>query len=179
MTKKLKKTLAGAMLAAVLLPLLGVHARAAAYAPRDPSNVVLQNIQFIGCEPFRVEASTIPALIASGSGLLYELNVGSGTVSTAYAVAFDSNVAINNGSASLPLGVSGSVSVPAGYAISPRVFTASAGAAAPTVAGAGTWVPNAGAGPRRYEKGLVVSNSDIGLITYGCYRADSGKNPGP
>lgn len=165
------------LLAAVML-LAG--SSAFAFQPtvnQDTSNNLLapafaQNLDYNGCVPFRVEATTVPTLIASGSGVFYELNASSGTSSSAYSVAYDSGVIGQPiGSATYALGVNAVAQLQAGVLISPKVYTTGSTASAPSN---GSFVPSR---PRAFFKGLVVANSDAGLYTSGCYRTSSSPNP--
>ena len=128
------------------------------------------NLDFIGCVPFRVEASTAPKLVQAGAGILYYLSTSSGTAATDYSVAFDSSASINNsGTYTLAIGVSASSVFPLGYAITPKVYTSGLNV---TQGSAGT--PNSGVftapKPIYYATGLVVANADVGQLTVGCYR---------
>lgn len=161
-------------------------AKSSAASPGTSGNgalpaTALTNLEFLGCIPFRVEASTIPALIASGRGILYDLAPSSGTSALAYSVAFDSNsVGVPNGSQDYPLGLAKNGSpaslanIPAGKALTPKIFTGSGAGGAPTAN-----LAYSSFRPRQFASGLIVSNSDAGLDTYGCYRLLNANNPGP
>lgn len=144
------------------------------------SAAFVPNLDFLSCLPFRVEASTAPKLIGSGPGVLYELTETSGTASSAYTVANDTDAVYDANGAktttkdyALGLLVGGTAvgNIKAGYAITPRIFTDNGGTgAANTVGSQGRFAPARG---RRFLKGLVVANSDIGADTGGCYRLDA------
>jgi hypothetical protein len=137
----------------------------------------MPSLDWTGCIPFRVEQTTVPVLVVTGSGELFELNETSGTVAAAYTIAYDTGVitcsggaANTAGCATQALGVNGVANLPKGYAITPRVFTDTGGAiAAPTVSGQG----RSALRPRRFAVGLAVANSDAGANTSGCYRTDA------
>lgn len=133
------------------------------------------NASLLGCEPFRIENSSVPVLVAAGSGMLYELVASSGVSAQSYTMAFDTAAAYTNGVGVYSLFLSSNTaSNPKGYAITPKVFTNSGFGAAGT-AGLG-YFPVV---PKRFESGLVVAASDTGngLFVNGCYRLDGGSCP--
>ena len=140
-------------------------------------------LNFAGCAEFRAELTTTPVQIMTGGGLLYELHTSSGSLlqgASSYALAFDS-ASISG------LGLVNSLgtvltAIPKGVALTPKIFTPAAGNGQPTFATGntvGTYTLNSGEGPVYYANGLVISNSDPGLMTGGCYRTIAGNNPPP
>jgi hypothetical protein len=172
--KKVSVAVIGAALLASSLPMSAIAAGAGRQAVgKDVNGVVIQNEAYSDCAPFRVEASTVPTVISTQSGVLYSLDVSSGITAAAFAVAFDSDTrGAPLGTVTYTLGVTGAA-LPTGKALSPRVFTGSAGST-PAAAGAhvGQWVANGGGQGKRYSAGLVVAASDAQAYVGGCYRDD-------
>lgn len=175
MKKMLSRLNALAVIAFILATLFAwAPSQARANGMFSPTDT--QNPQNIACRTLRVELSTTPVLIVSGAGILYELDSSSGNTTAAFTMAFDSNVVtggILSGSVA-PLGVSNNgnstlATLPTGVAISPKVFTSGAGGVAPGTATGGVlgaYYPPIG---RRFKNGLVVANSDAGVLATGCY----------
>lgn len=158
------------LIALALLLAAGVAHAADSNAPVLNGNTVVeaqmaQNLSFVGCQPFRVEQTTTPALIDSGSGLLYDLEVSSGNAAD-NAVAFDS-ASISG------LGIAGLANPPQNKAISPVVQTNPYASGSKEVNAGGFHPVN----PRFYANGLVVAASSSRTLVTGCYRDNAGNNP--
>lgn len=159
------------LIALALLLAAGVARAADSNAPVLNGNTVVkaemaQNLSFVGCQPFRVEQSTTPLLVDSGSGLLYDMQVSSG-------LAGDNAVAFDSASVS-GMGIAGLANIPQGRAISPVVQT-NPYASGSNAVNAGSFQPVNG--PRYYANGLVVAANSSRTVVTGCYRDNAGANP--
>lgn len=137
-------------------------------------------IEYAGCAVFRVENTTTPVQIVSGAGLFYELDVSSGVAASSFSMAFDSGsisgLAVSNNN-------TGPVNnLPTGKSITPKVFTSATSNTVPSAAqgsAVGVYVSVDGLAPKYFATGLVVANSDAGIMANGCYRLIGGNNPPP
>ena len=134
----------------------------------------IQNLDFLGCTTLAIDQSTVPVVV-TGSGELFEVDMASGTIASAYAIAFDTNtIGAPTGAATYGIGLNAVATIPKS-AITPKVFTnegTDVGNSQPAanLSGVGVYLP---ARPKRFVNGLGLASSDAGATVRACYRLDS------
>ncbi|MDE2019618.1 MAG: hypothetical protein KGJ13_04705 [Patescibacteria group bacterium] len=129
-----------------------------------------QNDSLLGCQVFRVEKSTTPAVIVSAPAILERLcafgGSGGNSSDAGFAVALDSNSALGNGV------ISG---IPSGEVLAQPVQALNLSASAVNRENAGCAdSPDA---PAQAIHGIVVALSSNTISAVGCFRLQSGTNP--